>query len=172
MNDNIFVRHFAERDATAVKDLFIRVNRDLAPPGMEVAFEDYIQRSLSEEIDRISDYYRERNGVFLVAERTNTIVGMFGLEAGTPGVVELRRMYVDPQLRGLGLGRQLLARSEDEARNLAGTILILSTSDLQPAALGIYRSSGYREVRTEIAKAASNKTLGGGIRRFHFSKQL
>jgi putative acetyltransferase len=48
----------------------------------------------------------------------------------------------------------------------------LSTSELQGDALSLYRSSGYQLVREEVAIAASNKTLGGGIRRYHFTKLL
>jgi GNAT superfamily N-acetyltransferase len=172
LTEDFTIRRFAERDATAIRDLFIRVNRGLAPPGMEAAFESYIERSLREEIDRLANYYHEAGGAFFVAERDGIISGMFGLETIAPVSVELRRMYVDPDLRGMGLGRRLLAAAEREARTLGGTVLILSTSELQPAALGVYRSSGYTEVREAIAEIASNKTLGGGLRRFHFSKQL
>lgn len=48
----------------------------------------------------------------------------------------------------------------------------LSTSELQQDALALYRNAGYQAVREEIADAASNKTLGGGIRRYHFIKRL
>ena len=118
MNDAISVRAFGPEHAVAVRNLFIRVNRLLAPPEMKDAFENYIQRSLVEEIDRISEYYSGKNGGFWVA--------------------------VD----GQGL------------------------AELQTAALSLYRSSGYILVREEVAGTASNKTLGGGIRRFHFSKDL
>ncbi|WP_417514226.1 GNAT family N-acetyltransferase [Minwuia sp.] len=171
-SEQALIRPFEARDATPVRDLFIRVNRGLAPPHMRGAFELYIQRSLTEEIDRIGDYFADRNGAFFVAERGDRICGMFGLETVGPGSVELRRMYVDPDARGLGLGRQLLARAEAEARKLGGDRLILSTSEVQEAALGLYRSSGYVQTREEIADTVSNKTLGGGLRRFHFEKPL
>ena len=45
------IRAFQPSDAAAVRDLFIKVNRRLAPANMKQAFEDYIQRSLVEEID-------------------------------------------------------------------------------------------------------------------------
>jgi hypothetical protein len=48
----------------------------------------------------------------------------------------------------------------------------LSTSELQREALSLYRNAGYGLVREEVAVAASNKTIGGGIRRYHFSKIL
>jgi putative acetyltransferase len=36
----------------------------------------------------------------------------------------------------------------------------------------LYRSAGYRLVREAIAGDASNKTVGGGIRRYYFEKQF
>jgi hypothetical protein len=50
--------------------------------------------------------------------------------------------------------------------------LELSTSELQGAALSLYRSAGYRLVREASATAMSNKTVGAGIRRFYFEKTL
>ena len=46
--------------------------------------------------------------------------------------------------------------------------LELSTSELQPAALELYGHAGYRLLNEAAAEQASNKTLGGGIRRYYF----
>jgi hypothetical protein len=48
----------------------------------------------------------------------------------------------------------------------------LSTSELQQEALALYQNAGYGLVREEVAVDASHKTLGGGIRRYHFTKAL
>jgi GNAT superfamily N-acetyltransferase len=163
------IRRFEEGDAPGVRSLFIAVNRELAPPEMRVAFEAYVARSLVEEVDRISAYYGDR---FWVAARAGAVVGMFGLEPAGPDAMELRRMYVDPAVRRTGLGRRMLGFAEDECRRLGLRRLELSTSELQPAALELYRRAGYRLVRQVVSDEASNKTLGGGIRRFHFEKAL
>ena len=97
---------------------------------------------------------------------------MFGLEAAGAGAMELRRMYVDADARRRGIARTMLAFAEDQCRRSAAHEMVLSTSELQKEALALYRRAGYREVREEIADAASNKTIGGGIRRFYFSKTL
>jgi len=166
------VRRYASHDHEAVRSLFIRVNRALAPSTMVEAFEAYILRSLAEEIDHVERYFAERGGAFFVAEGDDGIVGMFGLEMVGTGTAELRRMYVDPAARGLGLGRLLLARSEDAARELGASRMLLSTSEIQQAALGLYRSAGFIETGQEIPTRVSNKQLGGGLRRFHFEKPL
>jgi GNAT superfamily N-acetyltransferase len=172
MTREIEIRAFAPPDAAAVRELFVRVNRLLAPAHMAEAFERYIVHSLAEEIDRLADYYASRNGGFWVAVADDEIVGMFGLEASGEHAMELRRMYVAPGLRRQGIARKMLAFAEDECRRRNRQQLQLSTSELQQDALALYRNSGYRSEREEIADAASNKTVGGGIRRYHFTKRL
>lgn len=168
----IAIRPFRAADREPVRDLFIRVNRSIAPAPLKEKFEAYIARALAEEIDRIADYYGERSGGFWVAESTDTIVGMFGLEPDGPTAMELRRMYVAPEARRRGIARQMLTFAEDECRRRGTQSLTLSTSELQGEALALYRAAGYRLQKEEIAEAASNKTLGGGIRRYHFDKAL
>jgi GNAT superfamily N-acetyltransferase len=172
MDRKINIRPFAASDALRVEELFIAVNRLLSPPHLREAFEDYIARSLAEEMGRIADYYGERHGGFWVALEGNRIVGTFGLERTTGDAMELRRMYVDPSLRREGVGRQMLQYAEDECRRRNIARLELSTSELQSEALALYRDAGYKLLREEIADESTNKTVGRGIRRYHFEKAL
>ena len=166
------LRPYRAADHARVRALFIAVNRTLAPPGMNDAFERYIERSLAEEIDRIEAYYTERDGCFMVAVRNGHFAGMFGLERVAPNTMELRRMYVAPDARRMGLGRFLLGNAERLAHARGARALVLSTSELQQEALALYRTSGFTQTKIDIALAASNKTVGSGIRRFHFEKPL
>jgi GNAT superfamily N-acetyltransferase len=102
------IRPFTERDAAQVRGLFITVNRLLSPPHLRDAFEAYIERALVEEMDRIPDYYRERDGGFWVAVKGDKVVGTFGLERASDDAMELRRMYVDPSARRQGIARLML----------------------------------------------------------------
>jgi GNAT superfamily N-acetyltransferase len=172
MNDGITIRPFVEEDTNQVRELFIVVNRLLAPPHMQDAFEAYIEGSLTEEIDRVLAYYGERDGGFWVALRDNRIVGMFGLERIARDAMELRRMYVDPSARRGGIARTMLSRAEAECRRRGIVRLELSTSELQSAALALYRAEGYALEREATAEASSNKTVGAGIRRYYFAKTL
>ncbi len=172
LNTAIAVRRFVQDDAPRVRELFIAVNRLLSPAEMRDAFEAYIDRALREEIDRIEAYYAERNGGFWVATRRGELVGTFGLERASAHAMELRRMYVDPAARRRGIARQMLSFAEDECRRRGFSALELSTSELQVAALALYRGRGYELLREETAQSASNKTVGSGIRRFYFTKSL
>ena len=59
--------------------------------------------------------------------------------------VEIKRVYVSPRARGLGLAKKIMARLEDEARLAGMTIARLETGIHQPEAIGLYRALGYRE---------------------------
>lgn len=59
---------------------------------------------------------------------------------------ELKRMYVQPDARGRGLGRRVLEELEEHARAFGYTGLVLETGDRQAAALALYESSGYERI--------------------------
>lgn len=166
------IRRYTDADHPAVRDLFIRINRELAPPELRQAFERYLEVSLRDEIDRLADYYAERQGSFWVAHDGGQFAGTFGLEGVGSVAAELRRMYVDPAYRKRGLARMMLEYAERICREAGTSLLTLSTSELQRAALAFYRNAGYRLVREEIGAAQSNRTIGGAIRRFHFETDL
>jgi putative acetyltransferase len=82
--------------------------------------------------------------VFLAAMRGEEMIGCGGICRLEQGVAEIRRMYVAPSARGLGVGRMLLGSLEDEARALGYRALRLETGRLQREAIGLYESAGYR----------------------------
>ena len=167
------IRPYRDGDHDQVRDLFIRVNRGLAPAALKARFEAYIELALREEIDRIGAYYAAASASsFWVAVEGSAVAGTVGIEASAPGVYELRRMYVDPARRRRGLGRALLDHAEATCRRQGGTKIVLSTSELQTAAVALYTAAGYRLLGEVIATEATNKTVGGGIRRFEFEKEL
>lgn len=64
-------------------------------------------------------------------------------EGYSDGDAEIKRMYVVPGARGLGLARRILAVLEDDARAAGRTRMVLETGDQQPEAIALYGSSGY-----------------------------
>jgi putative acetyltransferase len=80
---------------------------------------------------------------------------MFGLERVSPEAMELRRMYVAPELRRRGIAGAMLAFAETECARRRFATLELSTSELQREALAFYRKAGYVLEREEVAAAAS-----------------
>ena len=65
---------------------------------------------------------------------------------GSTRTAEIKRMYVVPSARGLGLARAMLAHLERTAAEAGAAVAILETGTRQPEALALYDSSGYVEV--------------------------
>jgi putative acetyltransferase len=59
------------------------------------------------------------------------------------GYAEVKRVWIDPSARGLGLARKLMAHIEDEIRRERFTLARLETGISQPEALGLYHALGY-----------------------------
>lgn len=88
------------------------------------------------------------NGTFLIAWRDGVAVGCVGWRShGESDVIaELKRMYVDPAVRGSGIAAALLTAVEDSARQEGRTRMILECGDLQPEAVSLYQRSGYERI--------------------------
>ena len=171
--DTLIIRSYRPDDQATVKAIFIEWNRHIAGPDSTEAFEAYIRRALEEEILHIPEFYQQVPGSgFWVADLAGEVVGMAGIERLNAAEAEVRRMYVDSGHRRRGIGVRLLSHIEDFCIGEGYQRILLSTSEMQEAALALYRAQGYRLVREEVAEEQTNRTVGGGIRRFHFVKNL
>jgi DNA-binding MarR family transcriptional regulator/GNAT superfamily N-acetyltransferase len=85
-------------------------------------------------------------GLLLVATLHGEPVGCGALKFHGAEPTEIKRMWVAPSARGLGLGRRLLASLEAHAAAGGSRVLRLETNRTLVEAVGLYRASGYREV--------------------------
>ncbi len=86
------------------------------------------------------------SGALLVARLRERPVGCGALKIGDGGGAEIKRMWVSGEVRGLGLGRRILAELERRAADAGVTTLRLETNRTLTEAIALYRRSGYREV--------------------------
>jgi len=84
-------------------------------------------------------------GLLLLAILDLKPVGCGGVKFHPDGPSEIKRMWVAPTARGLGLGRRLLAALEQEAA-ASNPVVRLETNATLGEAIALYRSSGYVEV--------------------------
>jgi DNA-binding MarR family transcriptional regulator/GNAT superfamily N-acetyltransferase len=89
---------------------------------------------------------RPPNGTFLVATLRGAPVGSGALKFHEEGVGELKRMWVDPATRGLGVGRRLLASLELTASCAGCERVQLDTNPTLTEAIAMYRSAGYHPI--------------------------
>ena len=85
-------------------------------------------------------------GTFLVARVDGRAVGCGAVRLLDPATVEVKRMYVEPELRGQGVAKEILTQLEAAARELGATRAVLETGVYQDEAIGLYRRAGYTEV--------------------------
>ncbi|MEQ0559924.1 MarR family winged helix-turn-helix transcriptional regulator [Amycolatopsis sp. NEAU-NG30] len=85
-------------------------------------------------------------GVLLVATLHGEPVGCGAVKFHEDAPAEVKRMWVAPSARGLGLGRRLLGELEAHAARRGVRTLRLETNHALTEAIGLYRAAGYREV--------------------------
>jgi DNA-binding MarR family transcriptional regulator/GNAT superfamily N-acetyltransferase len=86
-------------------------------------------------------------GLLLVAGVLSEPVGCGALKFHDGEPTEIKRMWVSPAARGLGVGRRLLAELEAHAaRNGTSGVVRLETNGSLSEAIALYRSAGNREV--------------------------
>lgn len=85
-------------------------------------------------------------GCFLVAYLHDEPVGCGAVKHYPGAPSDIKRMWLSPSVRGLGLGRRLLGELEACVARSGVSIAHLETSRELPEAIALYRSAGYREV--------------------------
>ncbi|MGY1808392.1 GNAT family N-acetyltransferase [Blastococcus sp. SYSU D00669] len=85
-------------------------------------------------------------GLFLVAEVDGVPAGCGAWRVHRDGVVEVKRMYVEPGFRRLGLARVVLAALEASAAAAGHRAAVLNSGNRQPEALALYADAGYGPV--------------------------
>jgi DNA-binding MarR family transcriptional regulator/GNAT superfamily N-acetyltransferase len=84
-------------------------------------------------------------GAFLVAMSDGMPLGCVGLKGGGD-YAEIKRLWVSPAARGLGIGRRLMTEAEDAARGLSIKLLRLDSNSALPEAAQLYRKTGWTEI--------------------------
>ena len=91
--------------------------------------------------------YDTPHGAFVVAYTTDRRpAGCGALWTMEPGVGEIKRMWVDPEWRGVGLAGRILVDLEDRSRAAGHTRTVLDTNAVLHDAIAMYERSGYRAI--------------------------
>jgi ribosomal protein S18 acetylase RimI-like enzyme len=94
--------------------------------------------------------YAEPGGALLLARVDGQAAGCGALralpDADYPNACEMKRLYVRPDFRGIGLGRQLAQRLLDLGTQAGYSHMLLDTLDEMEAAREMYATLGFEEV--------------------------
>jgi GNAT superfamily N-acetyltransferase len=142
-----------------VSDIDIRPTRFLAPISQNLvaaALEDLGARygGSGDDTPVEAMEFDPPDGGFFVAYLGDDPVGCAGWRSHTDGdgsivasvVAELKRMYVAPEARGLGVATAMLAAVEQSAARYGRTRMILECGFRQPEAIALYEKLGYSRI--------------------------
>ena len=92
------------------------------------------------------EHLEEGRGVFLVARVEGLAIGCGALRRLDAATGEVKRMYVDPDLRGQGVGARILRELEASAAAMGVRRLVLETGVHQAEAIAVYRRTGFNPI--------------------------
>lgn len=139
MASNVVLRPITDADNPAVARLIRTVMPEFGASGPGFAIND-------PEVDAMASAYRAERCAYFVVDLAGSVLGGGGvapLKGATPAVCELRKMYFFPELRGRGVGEQLLRLCLETARQLGYRRMYLETLTSMSAAQGLYRKLGF-----------------------------
>lgn len=101
-----------------------------------------LKRSGDPELSQMKHPY----GTFVVARLGDMPLGCVGIKGNGGTMAEVKRMWISPVARGLGLARRLMTAAEDAARDLSIKTLRLDTNRILFEAVCLYQSIGWTEI--------------------------
>jgi putative acetyltransferase len=110
------------------------------------------------QLESLPASYEGQGGRFWVALRDGRIVGTAGIFPVDRETFELRKMYLDLDARGLGLGRRLLDQAIAYAREAGARRIVLDTADRMVRAISFYEANGF--VRDDTQRRADRCDRG------------
>jgi putative acetyltransferase len=144
------------------------VGADLPPPWLELVvpadplalqqteglFRAYLQQAVfawdpvpvEAELRALERRYASPDGALLLARRGDVALGAVALRRVDGERAEMKRLYVVPEARGLGVGRALVEGIVGRAAALGYRAVVLDTYGRTPEAISLYLSTGFVEI--------------------------
>ncbi len=135
---NFIIRSWEERDRPAAAAMIAQV---LAEYGLS-----FDPQEADRDVLEIETFYQQTGGEFWVIEAQEKLVGTaayYPISRGTQAV-EIRKMYLLPEVRGKGLGKFLLQRLETAIAQQNYQEIWIETASVLKEAVQLYENNGYQ----------------------------
>jgi GNAT superfamily N-acetyltransferase len=141
------LRHIAAMHISQVSnDDEIALVRSLMREYQQALGVDLCFQNFATELAQLPGSYAPPTGRLLLAMHEGVPVGCAALQAITRERCEMKRLYIRPIARGLGLGRALVQRILDEAKATGYIDVVLDTLPSMAAAQRLYEQFGFHEI--------------------------
>ena len=126
-------------DIETVRRMFLEYQESI---GVHLCFQDF-----DRELETLPGRYAPPGGCLLLAWDGDDLAGIVGMwPLGSDGASEMKRLYVRPPWRGIGLGRRLAEAAVEAALKAGHRSICLDTLEFMTEARSLYRDMGFTEI--------------------------
>ena len=148
-NHGVALRQIEERDNGEIAELIRSVFREFRIDKPGTVYYD-------PTTDDLFNLFKTPGSVYWLAEENGRLLGGCGLYA-TPGLpdgcAELVKLYLLPECRGRGIGRMLMDRTFESARELGYRQLYLESMPELSKAIGMYEKAGFHFIPSRMGNS-------------------
>jgi len=140
MNERVtLLQAESEADIEEVREIFREYEASL---GLDLCFQGF-----EDELNNLPGKYAAPKGRLYLAQVSNMVAGCIALRPLEPDVCEMKRLFVREEFRGLQIGRLLIERVIDDAREIGYVAMRLDTFPPKMGkAVQLYESYGFHEI--------------------------
>lgn len=111
--------------------------------GVDLGYQGF-----GDEMASLPGAYSAPEGRLFLAEHDGVPVGCVGIRPLSEGICEMKRLYVEPESRGLGVGRRLVLAAIRAAKAIGYRRIMVDTQPAMRIAVKLYREMGFHEAPT------------------------
>ncbi|MGA2627740.1 MAG: GNAT family N-acetyltransferase [Candidatus Bathyarchaeia archaeon] len=126
------------RELEQIRDLFIDYSNSL---GFDLSFQNF-----QKELNELPGDYSPPSGRLLLGFHDSNPAGCVALRRISEEICEMKRLFVRPQCRGLGLGRALAMKVIEDACEIGYRRMRLDIVPTMQTAIALYFSLGFKEI--------------------------
>lgn len=133
-------------DVRALMRAFIAWSRVAQADNLDLIDSYFDAAAYERSLDKLPGYFGPPEGSLVVAYVDGRPAGCVAMRPLGEGVCEMKRMYIDDDFRGQGIGRLLADRIIADAKAAGHRAMRLETSVRQPDAIRLYERSGFKRI--------------------------
>ncbi|WP_422859989.1 GNAT family N-acetyltransferase [Flagellimonas sp. S174] len=122
------------------QSLFSKYAEDI---GIDLSFQDF-----EKELKQLEKQYGAPEGSLFLIFEDATPIGCFAIRKLEPEICELKRMFLEKQHRGKGIGKQMMGEALREARHLGYSKIRLDSIKSMRSAIAVYTAFGFKEIES------------------------